>query len=51
MDSGRGTDILLGGSPKGLTLSVIEYVLGHGMLEGTHSSFLLKTLLPLLSQA
>lgn len=39
MMSGRGTDILLGGSPKGLTLSVIEYVLGHGMLEGTHSRF------------
>ncbi len=32
--SGRGTDILLGGNPKGLTLAVLSSMLGPTLLEG-----------------
>lgn len=45
--AGRGTDILLGGSPKGLTLSVLEYALGPELLRGADhgliSSYLLAS--------
>ena len=46
---GRGTDILLGANPKGLTLSVLEFILARDVLQGDLASSSCNLLLfPLL---